>query len=237
MPEVNEMIDTLVRPAIVMPDFYIADKWVPDGLERRIREFSPKSELGKAVKACLGYLPAEQAGELLDRITRCIIMESSLAVKVIRLPGSPFKFGRDLIEDYGITSRKKVTTEGVTQLCVAWGNATFAMIYMGMATTNDAEANTDTQANRFEAATEIHADHYAGGVRPTCTHVQSTNTVPLVATHTQTTDVNTIEAHGILDSATRAAGNLWDRSLTGTVALAVADSLVGTYTLTASAEA
>jgi hypothetical protein len=234
MPGSNEMVTMAMQSGIVMPDYYIKDKWVPPGLERRIREFNPVTDLGAIVKTCLGYLPAELAGELIERLDRYCYLSSSLHIKVIRGPQSNYP---GAVEDRGITSRKKVTTEGVTALCVAWGNATFAMLYMGMSETATAEANTDTAANRFEAGTEIAAANYAGGVRPTCTHVHSTNTVPIVGTHTQTTGANTIAAHGILDSATRAAGLLWDRSLTGTVALNVTDSLVATYTLTASAEA
>jgi len=209
------------------------DAWVPDGLKQRIREFSPRSELGKIIKECLHVLPAELAGDLLERITQCMILESSLAIVVFRHPDSPYRHGGPLVEDHGIVSRRKVTTQGVTALCVAWGSAAFNMIYMGMGTASGVEANTDTVASFVEIA----AANYAGGVRPTCTHVESTNTVPLVATHTQTTAGNTIEEHGIMDSATQEAGNLWDRSLTGTIVLAVADGILGTYTLTASAEA
>jgi hypothetical protein len=191
--------------------------------------------MGKIIQECLHFLPPHMAAELVEQVTSIIQLESSLRVEITRSPLShdhgPW------YEDRGITSRKKVTTEGVTALCAAWGAATFAMVYMGLATTNDAEANTDTCANRFDTGSEIAANHYAGSVRPTCTHVQSANTVPLVGVHTQGTAGDTIEAHGILDSATRSAGLLWDRSLTGTTALLVADTLTATYTLTASAEA
>jgi hypothetical protein len=213
------------------------DAWIPEELKYKIKNFHPKSELGKAISECLRFLPLEQAAELVDRISSCIILESSLAVVVRYQPDSPARRGGPLVEDRGIVSRKKVTTEGVTALCVAWGSATFGAIYMGMSTLSTAEANTDTCANRFDTANEIAANHYAGSVRPTCTHVESTNTVPLVGVHTQTTAGDTIESHGILTSATRTEGSLWDRSLTGTTVLAVNDTLTATYTLTASAEA
>ena len=216
--------------------------WVPDELAARIRGWNPKTELGKTIYTALRYLPAELAGELLEQTLRVAILTSSLAVKVFRTSDSPYRCtplqligGRLLaVEDYGITSRKKVTTQGVTALCVAWGSAAFNMIYMSMGTAATAEANTDTVASFVEITP---ASHYTSSVRPTCTHIESTNTVPLVATHTQATAGDTIEEHGINDSATQEAGNLWDRSLTGTVVLAVADSLQGTQTLTVSAEA
>jgi hypothetical protein len=227
----------VIRPATYNRGLYVVaqPKW--QDLQREIHKFSPKTDLGAIIKRAFRYLPPDLAWEMLDTVNRCVIMTSQLEIVVTRPPHSLYN-DRDtvLIEDHGVVSRHKVTTEGVTALCVAWGNATFAMLYMALATLNTAEANTDTVANRFDAANEIAANHYTSN-RPTCTHVQSTNTVPLVGAHTQATAGDTIESHGICDSATRAAGALWDRSLTGTTALAVGDGLTGTYTLTASAEA
>ena len=207
------------------------DKW--SELKRRIHDFNPKTDMGRIVASCFKWLPPDLAQELLDTVTRCVIITTQLELKVFRTPDSPYRHGGPLVLDLGVVSRRKVTTQGVVALCVAWGSAAFNMIYMGMGTASGAEANTDTVASFVEIA----AANYAGGVRPTCTHVESSNTVPLVATHTQTTAGNTIEEHGIMDSATQEAGNLWDRSLTGTQTLAVGDGLQGTYTLTASAEA
>lgn len=227
------MVATLTRPSgltIIRPD-----RWIPDELKWRMKDWQPKSRMGEIIKDCLKFLPPELAGELVERITSCVVLESSLRIEVTRSPLShdhgPW------YEDRGIVSRKKVTTQGVTALCAAWGSAAFSAIYMALATTNTAEANTDTVANRFDTGSEIAANHYTGSARPTCTHVESTNTVPIVGVHTHATADDTVEAHGICDSATRSAGNLWDRSLTGTTVLHAADTLTGTYTLTASAEA
>jgi hypothetical protein len=215
-----------------MPTFYIKDKWVPDPLKAQIRNFKPKSELGKIVKSCLGYLPPEMAGDLLERITQSVIMESSLALKVLRHPDSIYRHGGPLVEDRGIVSRKKITTAGVTALCVAWGDAAFNAKYMALGTVATAESNALTALG-----TEITANHYTDSLRPTCTLAPSTNTVVLVGTHTHATLTDTIEEHGIFTNATPGQPTLWDEHLTGTVVLAVADGLVGTYTLTASAEA
>lgn len=209
-----------------------------DDLKREIEAFHPKTQIGEVIKRCFKYLPVDLAQEMMHELQCVAIMHSSLAI-VVHRPAHSLYNDRDypVTEDYGVVSRKKVTTEGVTALATAWGASTFAMVYMALATTNTAEANTDTVANRFDGASEIAANHYSGGVRPTATHVHSANTVPLVGAHTQTTAGDTIEAHGICDSATRSAGALWDRSLTGTQVLAVNDGLTATYTLTASAEA
>ena len=208
------------------------DAWIPEELKARIRGFSPKSRLGEIVKECLRFLPAELAGEVLERITSCVIMESSLSIVVDRMPDSPARHGGPCHEDHGIVSRKKVTTTGVTQLAIAWANATFAMKYQALGTDATAEANTQSLP-----IAEIVASHYDGSVRPTCTHVESGVTVPLTVLHTQKTAQDIINEHVIADSATQGAGVGWDRSLTGAITLAVNDTLTPTYTLTLSAEA
>lgn len=210
---------------------YEKDAWVPDELKWRMKKWQPQSRLGAIVKDCLGYLPPDLAAELIERITQSVVIESSLALTVMRHPDSPFRHGGPLTEELGIVSRKKVTTAGVTALCVAWANALFDMKYMALGTSTAAEANTDT------ALTEITTNHYTGSVRVTCTHAESSNTVPIVGTHTQATAGDTIQEHGIFSVNTPASGTLWDRHLTGAIALAVSDGLSGTYTLTASAEA
>lgn len=214
----------------VAPLFVITPLW--DDFRRQLHEFDPKTELGQIVKRCFKYLPPDLAHEMLETISRCVIMSSQLEVTVHRHPDSPYRHGGPLDEYKGVVSRKKVTTAGVTALCVAWANATFDAKYMGLGTDNTAESNAHTGL-----IAEITNTHYAGGVRVTCTHVEVTNTVPIVGTHTQTTAGDTIEEHAIYTSATVGAVTLWDRHLTGTTVLAVNDGLTGTYTLTASAEA
>ncbi len=226
--------DAIARPGL---QIIRKDTWLPDGLARKIRAFSPRSELGKIISLCLDRLPPELAVELLERVTSCVLLESRLRVLVTRLPDSPHRCtplqivgGRLLaIEDRGITSRKVVPTAGVVALCAAWGSAAFIAIYMGLGTGSGAEAIGDT------ALTEITNTHYTGSARPACTHAEATNTVPIVGTHTQATAGDTVAEHGVFTSATVGNPTLWDRSLTGNVVLAVGDGLTGTYTLTASA--
>lgn len=214
------------------PLFVVKDRWIPEELKWRMKDWQPKSRMGEIVKDCLKFLPADLAGELIERITSCLIMESSLRIEVLRLPDSPARHGGPCYEDRGIVSRKKVTTAGVAALAVAWANAIFDAKYMGMGTNNTAESNAQTGM-----VAEITNTHYTGTVRPTCTHAESTNTVPIVGTHTQATAGDTIEEHGIFTSATVGNPTLWDRHLTGTTVLAVGDGITGTYTLTLNAEA
>lgn len=68
-------------------------KWLPPSLAHRIRAYHPQTELGKVVKACLGTLSAEQAGDLLDAITRSVVIETALSATVIRHPDSPLAGG------------------------------------------------------------------------------------------------------------------------------------------------
>lgn len=43
------------------PRFYLRDAWLPEDLARRIAVWSPKSDLGRIVRECFAYLPAELA--------------------------------------------------------------------------------------------------------------------------------------------------------------------------------
>ena len=227
------MLAEMIKAPTYNRGLYVVTSPRWDDLKREMRKFDPKTDLGKAIKLAFKHLPVDLAWELMDVVNRSVILSSTLAVVVTRPPHSLYN-SRDvaMIEDYGITSRKKVTTAGVTALCLAWANATFDMKYMALGTGNTAESNAQTNLT-----TEIAASHYTSSVRVTCTHAESTNTVPLVGAHTHATAGDTIEEHGIFSSSTQGATGLWDRSLTGTQTLAVGDGLTATYTLTASAEA
>ena len=127
----------------------VRDAWVPDPVRRALKTYSPKSELGKIVRECLKYLPADLAADLVDRITSCVVVESSLAVVVFRHPDSLYRAGRGLVEDYGIVSRKVVTTAGVGFIVDAAQNLTELenMKYHGLGTNNTAESASDTTLN------------------------------------------------------------------------------------------
>jgi hypothetical protein len=198
-----------------------------------MRSWQPKSELGKIVRECFHYLPREQAEELFERIASCLVFESTLAIKVLRHPDSPYRHGGPLVEDRGIVSRRLVTTAGVTFLAADWGGAGSHIalwIYHAFGTTATAENVSDTGP-----IAELTTNHYTGSVRPTGTHVASTNTLTTVATHTQATAGDTVVEHALMTSATPASGTCWDRSLTGSVVLAIGDGITSTYVGTYSA--
>ena len=89
------------------PEVVVTRRWVPEDLKAKIRSYSPKSHLGKIVRECLSYLPAEQAAALLEAITQSVVMESQLAVVHIRWNDYWGRFEQD---DYGVVSRKVITT-------------------------------------------------------------------------------------------------------------------------------
>ena len=60
-----------------LPRFHVVRRWVPEELEAKLKAWSPKSDLGRIVMECFAYLPNELAADLLDRITSCVVLESS----------------------------------------------------------------------------------------------------------------------------------------------------------------
>lgn len=208
------------------------DAWIPPELQAKINAWSPKSQLGKIVRECFAHLPAELAADLLERITSSLIIESSLALKVIRHPDSPFRLGRSLVEDYGIVSRKVITTAGVNYLAAdAAGGANDINLfkYHGIGTGTTAEAIGDTAL-----VTEITTAYNPDNTRATGSQTASTDTYTTTGTNTVDATVAATE-HGIFTQAATGGGTLWDRSVFTVVNLASADSLQSQYTATYSA--
>lgn len=203
--------------------------WVPEELRARLKTYSPKSELGRIIKDCFKFLPAELAGELLDSITSVVVLSSTLHVVVFRGPTSDY--GRPgTIEDYGVTSRRLITTTGVEFLVDAFQNSTEIenFKYHGLGTSNAAEAVGNTGLTA-ELTTQYNPD----GTRATGTTTEGTS-VQYRTVATNTLDgAATVEEHGVFSAAS--AGTLWDRSLTGTQTLSGGDGLQSTYTVTCSA--
>lgn len=202
----------------------VKNAWVPDELTQRIRGYSPRTDLGRIVKECLSFLPVDMAADLLDTITRSVVLESSLAVRVIRGEGG--------IEDYGVVSQKVITTAGVGFLVDAWGNTVELEImrYHGIGTGSVAEAVGDT-ALGAELTTQYNPDN-----------TRATGTLAEAAANIfQTVGTNTVDAtvaiteHGILSQAATGGGVLWDRSVFAAINLVSGDSLAATYSMTASA--
>ena len=224
---------TILKPGPVRLDGYTAPSPVtlPDELRARLRDYSPRTHLGAIVRSCFRHLPADLAGELLDAIASCVVLESSLAVVVFRrggVTGGPIL----AVEDYGIVSRKVITTAGVGYLVDAWQNSVELenMKFHGLGTDDTAENVADTTLGT-ELTTE-----YTGNVRATgsTTEGASANIFRTVGTNTlDGTPGADIEEHGVFSASS--SGVLWDRSLTGGQALVSGDGLQSQYDLTASA--
>jgi hypothetical protein len=208
----------------------VRDAWVPDPVRRALKTYSPKSELGKIVRECLKYLPADLAADLVDRITSCVVVESSLAVVVFRHPDSLYRAGRGLVEDYGIVSRKVVTTAGVGFIVDAAQNLTELenMKYHGLGTNNTAESASDTTLN-----TELTTAYNPDNTRATGTTTEgaSANIYKTVGTNTVDGSASVVE-HGIFSQAATGGGVLLDRSVFSTVSLSSGDALQSSYELT-----
>lgn len=208
------------------------DAWVPDGLPARLRQWSPKSELGRIVRECLAWLPAELAAELIERISASVVIESALALIALRPLTERGIAGPHRIEDYGIVSRRVVTTVGVGYIVDAFQNLVELenMKYHGLGTGGTAEASGDT-ALVTELTTE-----YTGNVRATGTTTESSATVyQTVATNTLDSGTPAVTEHGVFSASS--AGVLLDRSLFSAINLVGAngDSLQSTYSLTCTA--
>lgn len=199
---------------------------LPIGLYEKLKAYSPKTDLGRIVKACFRYLPAELAGELLDSIISVVVLESSLHVIVLR--GSRSDYGDPgTIENHGIVSRKLVTDDGVEYLVDAFQNSVELenMKYHGLGTSNAAE-NVNQAALTAELTTQYNPD----STRATGTTTEgNANQYQTVATNTLD-GAATVEEHGIFSASS--SGVLLDRSLTGTQTLSGGDGLQSTYTLT-----
>lgn len=197
--------------------------WVPEELQRVIRNFDPRSDLGRLVKRAAALLPLEMAAELVESVQRVVVMETSLGLTVIRANGKR--------EELGIVSRKVVTTAGVGFIVDAFQNIVELenMKYHGIGTGGTAEATGDTAL-----VTELTTQYNPDGTRATGTTTEtSANIYRTVATNTVDAAV-AITEHGIFSQAT-VGGVLFDRSLFSVVNLASGDSLQSTYDATFNA--
>ncbi len=208
------------------------DRWIPDELAAW-RDWNPKSDLGKAVRGCLRYLPVEQAAELLERITSSLVIESSLALKVLRQQRAETPGAWAIVEDHGVVSNRVITTAGVNFLVAVWtGSGTLGNFkFHGLGTGTSAESISDTAL-----VTELTTEYNPDGTRATGTTVTgaSNNILSSVATNTlDGTPSGAIREHGLFSAST--VGTLWDRTLFSSITLSSGDSLVSTYQVTCSA--
>lgn len=205
--------------------------WVPDDLAARLRGWSPKTELGRIVRECFAHLPAELAGELLDRITSCVVIESALAAVHKRWDD---RLGLYVLDDYGVVSRKVITDAGVAYLVDAWQNVTEMenLKYHGIGTGGTAEA-----ASQTALVTELTTEYNPNSTRATGTTTETSAPVfSSVGTNTLDSGTPAITEHGIFSQAATGGGTLWDRSLFSAINLtgASGDGLQTTYSCTVS---
>ena len=203
---------TVIRP----------DLWVPE----EVKQFNPRSELGKYIKTILHFLPAEQAIELLDRISSCLVIESSLYGKVF------WKNGK--VEDLGLLGTKSITDAGVGFFVDAWQNSVEMEImkYHGLGTGTTAEATSGAGST---LVTELTTE-YTGDVRATGTTTEASALVfQSVATNTlDGTPGAALREHAIVSTAS-GAHVTWDRTLFAAITLSSGDGLQTTYNMTGSA--
>lgn len=206
--------------------------WMPQELQDRMRFWKPQSNLGLVIKDALAYLPVDLAFDLFDKIISCCVMESSLALDVLRSRDSRFWSG-EAVEHYGIVGRKVVTTAGVTYIAadIAGGASDSNLFkFHGIGTGSTAEASGDTAL-----VTELTTEYNPNSTRATGSQSSSTNTYTTLGTNTLDSGTPALREHGVFTA--NAAGTLLDRTLFSAINLdgTVGDSLASTYVLTLSA--
>lgn len=232
-----------------MTQILVKDLWIPERLSDW-QTWNPKTELGKAIRKCFAYLPPELAAELVEKVSRVVVLQSQLRIRIFRQcpdcsrhPG-PNHLGlytaccrcpgwQRLIEDHGLVSEKVITTAGVNFLVDAWQNLVELenMKFHGIGTSTTAENSSQT-ALGAELTTQYNPDNtratgsLAEGASANIFRTVGTNTVDAAVT---------VEEHGIFNQAATGGGTMWDRSLTGSKALSSGEGLESTYDMTASA--
>lgn len=195
------------------------DRWVPEA----VKQYNPRSEFGKFVRACAKHLPAPMATELIERIRAVVIVESRLLATVFRANG--------LVEEHGVVSTKVITNAGVGFLVDAWQNLVEAEImkYHGIGTGSTAEAAGDT-ALVTELTTALNPD----STRATGTTAEgaSANIFQSVGTNTLDANGQVLREHGLFSQAATGGGVLFDRSVFAAITLDSGDSIQTTYECT-----
>jgi len=214
------------------------DAWLPEHL----RQWNPRSELGKYVLSVCRRMPRDIAIELIERISRTLVGESALSGKVFR--GARWDAVRKLwdvsearlIADLGLLSPRKVTTAGVNFLVDALQGITEPEIlkFHALGTGATAESNADTAL-----VTELTTAYTPDSTRATgsLTEGAGANVFRTVGTNTMSGTAAAVTEHGIMSQAATGGGTLLDRSVFSVVNLADGDSLQTTYDFTINAEA
>lgn len=164
----------------------------------------------------------------LASILGLVYVESALRLRMVH--------GDGRVTDYGVVSRRVVTTVGVAYIVDAFQNLVELedMKYHGFGTGGSAEAVGNTALT-----TELTTEYVTNNTRPTGTTTEGAtgNIYRTVATLSPDSGGTiAIIEHGIFNQASNAGGVMLDRSLFSAVnVVASADSLQATYELTFTA--
>lgn len=232
--------------------------WMPEELQAMVRNFNPRSDLGKLIKSILKYVPEEEARqELVAAAAGIITVESRLDAKVLRgqqigdihclhrilydgpdtarctICGERYK-----VEDAGLLSERVITTAGVNYLAAQWAAANDTLTirlfkYQGLGTGTTAEATSDTAL-----VTELTTEYNPDNTRATGALTNpSANVIQCVATNTLDSGTPAITELGWFTQAATGGGTLWDRFKFSAINLTGAngDGLQGTTKATFSA--
>lgn len=169
----------------------------------------------------LRAVPALVMARALGKLVGLVRMESSLKARVFHPDGT--------VIDYGVVSRRVVTTAGVNFLVDAFQNLVEAelMKFHASGTGTVAEAIGDTALG---AESTTITDRATGSQ----TEGASANIYKTVGTQTYTGS-GAITEHGLLSSGTEGAGTLWDRSVFAALNVVNGSAVEWTYELTCTA--
>lgn len=212
------------------PHLMLRDRWIPDALAEKRRDWNPKTGLGRAIRDCLHYLPAEMAADLIERVSKVVILSSELRAVKYRWDE---RLGLQVPEDYGFLGDRVITDTGVGFLVDAWENLVEMEImkFHGVGTGTTAEAAGNT-ALVTESTTALNPD----STRATGTLTEtSANIFQTVGTLTFDASAATTE-HGLFSTSGTGSGVMWDRTMysASTINVASGDSIQFTYSMTAS---
>jgi hypothetical protein len=192
----------------VAPEIMLRDRWVPEPIQLGLRTWSPKTDLGLAIRQSLTYLPADLAGEIIERMSSIVVMESSLSAIHWRYDAAR---GVQVPDDYGEISRHVITDTGVAFLVDAWQNILELEImkYHGAGTGTTAEAVGNT-ALVTESTTALNPD----STRATGSLTEGATGNIFRTVGTLTFDATAaITEHGLFSQAATGGGTMWDRSM------------------------
>lgn len=174
-----------------------------------------------------GY-PALIAAHLLGKLTGMVYITSALRLELVR--------GDGVIIDYGVVSRRVVTTAGVGFIVDAFQNLVELenQKYHAFGTGTTAEASGDTAL-----VTELTTQYNPDSTRPTGTTTEGASANIYRTVGTLTPDAGgtiAVTEHGVMSQAATGGGVLLDRSVFSAVnVVASSDSLTATYELTLTA--